>query len=126
MRRAPRWLLALFLALSATALPAPGHAGGRDKVSWKKIEAPAGAHQRGSAWYTLLIFRVTREGEPASLIPFASAGAGGWSATSVAVSAVPDTKLASTLFTWVELRTVGVVRAVSLSKRTDRCKCLKR
>lgn len=44
MRRAPRWLLALFLALSATALPAPGHAGGRDKASWKKIEAPAGEH----------------------------------------------------------------------------------
>lgn len=47
MLRAPRWILALLLGLAAAAAPSPGHAGGKAKVEWKTIEAPAGeSHDR--------------------------------------------------------------------------------
>ena len=64
MRRAPRWLLALFLALAATTLPAPAHAGGKDKVAWKKIEAPAGDdHDRLVRLLKPLLQKATRKAD---------------------------------------------------------------
>ena len=42
MRRAPSWLLALFMGLAVVAAPATGEARNKPKVAWKKVEAPAG------------------------------------------------------------------------------------
>ncbi|EYF04005.1 hypothetical protein [Chondromyces apiculatus] len=42
MRRAPTWLLALFMGLAVVAAPAPGEARNKPKVAWKTVEAPAG------------------------------------------------------------------------------------
>jgi hypothetical protein len=42
MRRVPRWLPAILIAVAAAAAPAPAVASGRANVAWKKVDAPPG------------------------------------------------------------------------------------